>query len=107
MISYNVAFEWGDASDDAAAAAACAAEVKQTPALDCDAIKKVSPPLPPLPLSLTCPPPPLLQAMSSFALPPSAVPPWAAAVPESVWVAAVKEAAQTGRDIKQVIKNMT
>ena len=41
--SYNLAFEWGDGGGggDDAAARPPAAEVKQTPALDCDAIKKV------------------------------------------------------------------
>ncbi len=48
-----------------------------------------------------------LQAMSSFSLPPSAVPAWAAALPESVWVAAVKEAAVTGSDIRSIIKSMS
>jgi hypothetical protein len=45
--------------------------------------------------------------MRSFALPPSAVPAWAAAVPEHVWVAAVKEAAVTGKDIRAVIQSMS
>ena len=57
------------------------------------------------------PPPPSpahsQQAMRSFALPPSAVPAWAAAVPERVWVAAVKEAAVTGKDIHAVIQSMS
>ncbi len=41
MCSYNVAFEWGDGSEDAAACEP-AVEVKETPSLDCDAIKKVT-----------------------------------------------------------------
>jgi hypothetical protein len=45
--------------------------------------------------------------MSSFSLPPSAVPAWAQAVPERVWVAAVKEAAVTGKDLRGVIQSMT
>jgi hypothetical protein len=47
--SYNLAFEWSDGSSgggDDAAGRPPAAEVKQTPALDCDAIKKVSHDLP-------------------------------------------------------------
>jgi hypothetical protein len=37
-----VSFEWGDGSEDAAAEKATVEEVKETPALDCDAIKKVA-----------------------------------------------------------------
>jgi len=45
--------------------------------------------------------------MSSFSLPASAVPAWAQAVPERVWVAAVKEAAVTGKDLRGVVQSMT
>ena len=45
--------------------------------------------------------------MSSFSLPASAVPAWPQAVPERVWVAAVKEAAVTGKDLRGVIQSMT
>ncbi len=139
MCSYNVAFEWGDGSEDVAACEP-AVEVKDTPSLDCDAIKKVRstrarcvactniyycarkhPHTYALRVRITNHTLAItethcthrvtsahdLQVMSSFSLPSSAVPAWAAALPESVWVAAVKEAAVTGSDIRSIIKSMS
>ena len=117
LCSYNVAFEWGDGGGARRAQRRRlgGGETHSQPGLRRNQ-EGAQPPHSPAPLTAPAHTqgkrhsPPFThraQAMSSFSLPASAVPAWAQAVPERVWVAAVKEAAVTGKDLRGVIQSMT